>query len=161
MSFALGAAASHAWPAIRSGCYRRPAALRGRAAMAKPKLDPAQRPSAGGVASSTAARPQAAPRAARPRIFATGIAACPRRCNLSAASQLKDFAASRPGSGCFLRCPPVSRNHSAHSLEICMRAAFCASSSQRLLSACEACPLVHSHLIRWRAVSSSSSCHRS
>ena len=62
---------------------------------------------------------------------------------------------------CYTASPPVRWDHVAHSLEICMRAAFCASSSQRLLSAWEAWPLVHSHFTLWRDASSSSSCHRS
>ncbi len=43
--------------------------------------------------------------------------------------------------------PAVSHQEwsAAFRLEICSLAAWLASSSQRLLSSCEACPLVHSH----------------
>src|SRR5580700_3253083 len=41
------------------------------------------------------------------------------------------------------------------------RAAMVASSSQRLLSACEAWPLVQDQVVRWAPASSSSSSHRS
>ena len=60
--------------------------------------------------------------------------------------------------GCCPRCTDV---RAVHLLSNCPRAAACASSSHRLLSACEACPLVQDQVVLCRAFCSSSSCHKS
>src|SRR5262252_21723 len=53
--------------------------------------------------------------------------------------------------------PPVV----LYSDELCSLAARVASSSARLLSSCEAWPLVQTHVVLWRPFCSSSSSHRS
>src|SRR4051794_5481113 len=49
----------------------------------------------------------------------------------------------------------------AFRLEIWSRAAWLANSSHRLLSSCDACPLVHSHFSLWLPTKPSSSIQRS
>jgi hypothetical protein len=102
------------------------------------------------------------------RICSPSENACDLAMGMHSPMQLSAQRVSRSKSafgcarGCLLRSTRVRAVHSPSYLEFsCPRAAAVASSSQRLLSECDAWPLVQDQVVLWRAFCSSNSCHRS